>query len=68
MIFILDSSGSVGSYYFQSMKDFLKNATATFDIGFGANQDRIGLIQFSDYSKIEFNLSTYGPSPECRLQ
>ena len=33
---------------------------ATFDIGFGANQDRIGLIQFSSISKTEFNLSTYG--------
>jgi hypothetical protein len=45
IVFVLDSSGSVGAYNFQTMKIFVKNVIYNFNIG--ANQTRVGVINFS---------------------
>ena len=50
LIFVLDSSGSIGSFNFVTMKNFVANVTANFEIT--ANSTRVGLIRFSDTASI----------------
>ena len=45
IVFLLDSSGSIGSRNFVTMKNFVNNIVSNFDIG--DNQARIGIIEFS---------------------
>ncbi|KAM5291862.1 LOW QUALITY PROTEIN: collagen alpha-5(VI) chain-like [Ctenodactylus gundi] len=56
IMFLVDSSGSIGPTNFETMKTFMKNLLAKIQIG--ANT-RIGVVQFSDYNKEEFQLNTY---------
>ena len=49
-MFLLDSSGSIGSNNFVTMKNFVKNIVSNFDIG--DNQTRIGIIEFSTTASI----------------
>ena len=53
---MLDSSGSIGSENFVTMKNFVANVIANFEIR--ANSTRVGLILFSSNASIEIPLGS----------
>ena len=57
IVFLLDSSGSVGSSNFQKQKDFIVRFAQSFDIG--PNKVQIGVETFSSTPHHEFNMNTY---------
>ena len=56
IVFLLDSSGSIGSSNFVTMKNFVNNIVSNFDIG--DNKTRIGIIEFSTTSSILLSLGS----------
>uniref|UniRef100_A0A8C3YQM1 Collagen alpha-5(VI) chain n=1 Tax=Catagonus wagneri TaxID=51154 RepID=A0A8C3YQM1_9CETA len=57
IMFLVDSSSSIGSENFGEMKAFMKNLSAKIQIG--PDKTRIGVVQFSDDTREEFKLDTY---------
>uniref|UniRef100_F7C483 VWFA domain-containing protein n=1 Tax=Ornithorhynchus anatinus TaxID=9258 RepID=F7C483_ORNAN len=57
IVFLVDSSGSIGADNFEKMKTFMKNVVNRTKIG--ADQVQVGLVQFSDINKEEFQLNQY---------
>ncbi|ELK16748.1 Collagen alpha-6(VI) chain [Pteropus alecto] len=57
IMFLVDSSGSIGSENFIKMKTFMKNLVSKSQIG--ADRVQIGVVQFSDINKEEFQLNKY---------
>ncbi|KAJ7336037.1 hypothetical protein OS493_013412 [Desmophyllum pertusum] len=57
LAFILDSSGSVGSYNFKKVKIFVKNIVDFFNIG--SSGTHVAVVTYSTYTKLEFNLKAY---------
>ena len=55
-MFLLDSSGSIGSSNFVTMKNFTKNIVSNFDIG--DNKTRIGIIEFASNASIILSLGS----------
>ncbi|XP_073679195.1 von Willebrand factor A domain-containing protein 1 [Garra rufa] len=64
VLFLLDSSGSVASYEFFRMVDFLKDLLLPFSLG--PDQVRVGLLQVGTEPHLEFGFDTY--SSQDRLQ
>ncbi|KAM7062788.1 collagen alpha-6(VI) chain [Molossus nigricans] len=62
IMFLVDSSGSIGSENFIKMKTFMKNLVSKSQIG--ANRVQIGVVQFSDINKEEFPLNKYTSQSE----
>ena len=56
-MFVLDSSGSIGSTNFQKMRNFVKTVVNDLDIGLRRTQ--VGVIVFSSTASISFHLNTY---------
>ena len=57
IVFLLDSSGSVGATNFQKMLGFVRNVANNFNIG--PNAVQIGVDTFQTSHKAEFYLNTY---------
>ena len=57
MIFLLDSSGSVGRDNFELLKQFVISVTSSFVIG--PNDTQVGVIVFSNRVRVEFPLNQY---------
>ncbi|XP_050995967.1 collagen alpha-6(VI) chain [Acomys russatus] len=57
IMFLVDSSGSIGPENFSKMKMFMKNLVSKSQIG--ADRVQIGVVQFSHENKEEFQLNTY---------
>lgn len=57
IMFLVDSSGSIGSANFIKMKTFMKNLVNKTQIG--ADRVQVGVVQFSDVNKEEFQLNKY---------
>ncbi|KAF5921860.1 hypothetical protein HPG69_013034 [Diceros bicornis minor] len=57
IMFLVDSSGSIGPENFSKMKTFMKNLVSKSQIG--ADRVQIGVVQFSDVNKEEFPLNRY---------
>ncbi|XP_023360931.1 collagen alpha-6(VI) chain [Sarcophilus harrisii] len=57
IMFLVDSSGSIGAENFAKMKTFMKNLVSKSQIG--ADQVQIGVVQFSDVNREEFQLNRY---------
>ncbi|NWQ89105.1 CO6A6 protein, partial [Burhinus bistriatus] len=57
VMFLMDSSGSIGHENFQKMKNFMKELVNGTDIG--AHRMQVGVVQFSHEPKEEFKLNTY---------
>nr|XP_058921448.1 collagen alpha-6(VI) chain-like [Kogia breviceps] len=57
IMFLVDSSGSIGHENFIKMKTFMKNLVRKSQIG--GDRVQIGVIQFSDINKEEFQLNRY---------
>lgn len=57
IVFVLDSSGSVGFDNFTVMKGFVKSIIQNLEIG--PDQTKVGLITFSRYPSIRIRLGAY---------
>ncbi|KAG8516244.1 Collagen alpha-6(VI) chain [Galemys pyrenaicus] len=57
IMFLVDSSGSIGPENFSKMKTFMKNLVSKSQVGIDRVQ--IGVVQFSDVNKEEFQLNRY---------
>uniref|UniRef100_A0A7E4VNX4 Transmembrane cell adhesion receptor mua-3 n=1 Tax=Panagrellus redivivus TaxID=6233 RepID=A0A7E4VNX4_PANRE len=58
LMFLIDGSGSIGSYVFKhEVLRFIKEFVELFDIGL--DRTRVGLIQYSDQIRHEFDLNQY---------
>uniref|UniRef100_A0A452STM3 Collagen alpha-5(VI) chain n=1 Tax=Ursus americanus TaxID=9643 RepID=A0A452STM3_URSAM len=57
IMFLVDSSGSIGHENFGKMKTFMKSLLAKIQIG--PDRTHIGVIQFSDKTREEFQLNKY---------
>ena len=57
LAFILDSSGSVGSYNFQQVKNFVKDVVDFFNIG--TSGTHVAVVTYSTYTRLEFNLKAH---------
>ncbi|KAM6223856.1 LOW QUALITY PROTEIN: collagen alpha-5(VI) chain [Rhynchocyon petersi] len=57
IMFLVDSSGSIGYYNYEKMKTFMKDLLAKIQIG--PDKTQIGVVQFSGDSKEEFPLNEY---------
>ncbi|XP_054846792.1 collagen alpha-6(VI) chain-like [Eublepharis macularius] len=57
IMFLVDSSGSIGDENFNKMKNFMRGLVNKSDIGL--DQVRIGVVQFSGSPKEEFPLNKY---------
>nr|XP_056713046.1 collagen alpha-6(VI) chain [Euleptes europaea] len=57
VMFLVDSSGSIGDENFNKMKNFMSDLVNKSDIGL--DKVRIGVVQFSDDPKEEFRLNNY---------
>jgi len=56
-VFVVDSSGSIKSYNFATVKSFIGSVVDAFDIS--NRTTRVGLVQFSSRSVVEFDLRQY---------
>ncbi|KAM9231006.1 collagen alpha-6(VI) chain-like [Leptosomus discolor] len=57
IMFLVDSSGSIGDENFLKMLNFMRELVNRTDVG--ADKVQIGVVQFSDKPKEEFKLNTY---------
>ncbi|XP_005863660.1 PREDICTED: collagen alpha-5(VI) chain [Myotis brandtii] len=57
IMFLVDSSGSIGEENFETMKTFMRNVSANIQIG--PDKTQIGVVQFSTQTKEEFQLNKY---------
>ncbi|KAK3591361.1 hypothetical protein CHS0354_040323 [Potamilus streckersoni] len=57
LVFLVDSSGSIGQTNFLKMESFLKQIVNNLDVG--PNKVHVGLMQFSNYPSLEFPLDMY---------
>ncbi|XP_058041011.1 collagen alpha-3(VI) chain isoform X13 [Ahaetulla prasina] len=57
IIFLVDSSWSIGNEHFQLVREFLYDVVKQLDVG--GNDFRFGLVQFSGNPHSEFQLNTY---------
>ncbi|XP_040595556.1 collagen alpha-6(VI) chain isoform X2 [Mesocricetus auratus] len=57
IMFLVDSSGSIGPENFSKMKTFMKNLVSKSQIG--ADRVQIGVVQFSHENREEFQLNTF---------
>ncbi|KAL3865536.1 hypothetical protein ACJMK2_042912 [Sinanodonta woodiana] len=57
VVFVIDSSGSIGAENFLKLKEFMKNIVRTFDID--SRYTRVAVIKYNDYPNIEFKLNNH---------
>ena len=57
LIFVLDASGSIGSFNFQLIRNFVTNVVSNLNIG--PNESRVGLVVYSDSASVWFSLNTH---------
>ena len=58
LIFVLDSSNSIGSGNYQRVREFVKNFIMS-GLTIGKNDDQVGVIIFSDGAQVVLYLNTY---------
>ena len=57
MVFVIDTSGSIGSSRFQLIREFTANLTV--ELINSSPRNKVGVILFSDSARIHFNLQAY---------
>ena len=62
-MFVLDSSGSIGSLNYNKVRNFTSDFVDNFE-EIGPEGTQVGVIVFSSYLQIIFNLSTYSSKDE----
>ena len=63
LIFVLDSSSSIGSVNFQEVREFVKNFIMS-GITIGRDDDQVGVILFGSTAQVVFNLNAYQTQAE----
>jgi uncharacterized protein YegL len=66
IVFVLDGSGSIGASNFQLILGFVKSAIDAFDVGPGAQQTRVAIIQFATDVFHECNLTAFTNKTELK--
>ena len=56
VVFVLDSSGSIGREYYQTAKDYVYNFTES--LLSGDSDSRVGVITYSDIARVDIELDT----------
>ncbi|XP_036446136.1 LOW QUALITY PROTEIN: collagen alpha-6(VI) chain [Colossoma macropomum] len=62
IVFLVDGSWSIGTENFQRIREFLFTLVDSFDLG--PDKVRIGLVQYSNSPRTEFNLNSYESKQE----
>ena len=57
LVFVLDSSGSIGIVNFQLIRNFVTNIIQNLDIG--PDKNRVGVIVYSNTATVQFSLNTH---------
>ena len=66
LIFVLDSSGSIGSTNFQLMRNFVANVVSNLNIG--PDQSQVGVVVYSGSANVWFSLNTHTTNTSALLQ
>ncbi|KAK9402927.1 collagen alpha-1XXII chain [Crotalus adamanteus] len=64
LIFLLDTSSSVGKEDFEKVRQWIAHLVDTFEIG--PDKTRVGVIRYSDHPTTEFDLGSYGTQREIK--
>lgn len=64
LVFILDTSSSVGKENFEKVRQWVANLAESFDIG--PDKTRVAVVRYSDRPTTEFNLGRYKTLEEVR--
>jgi hypothetical protein len=60
LVFVVDSSGSVGAKNFKSVMNFISNVSTRFDVSASSKDGtRIALIRYSSKSEVIFDFNKY---------
>jgi hypothetical protein len=59
--FVMDASGSVGRWNFESMKTFVADVVRHFEIG--ANRTRVGVVTYSSRQALSFDMTKHMTNP-----
>ncbi|WAR11991.1 CO6A5-like protein, partial [Mya arenaria] len=63
VVFMVDSSTSVGAANFQKLEHFLKDVMTKVDIG--ANKVQMGVVKYGNYPSLEFSLNAHQTRPDA---
>lgn len=64
LVFILDTSSSVGKENFEKIRQWVANLVESFDVG--AEKTRVAVVRYSDRPTTEFNLGRYKTLEEVK--
>ncbi|KAH1177542.1 hypothetical protein KIL84_011244, partial [Mauremys mutica] len=64
LVFILDTSSSVGKEDFEKVRQWVSNLVETFEIG--PDKTRVGVVRYSDRPTTEFDLGRYQTREEIK--
>ncbi|XP_013921020.1 PREDICTED: collagen alpha-1(XXII) chain [Thamnophis sirtalis] len=64
LIFLLDTSSSVGKEDFEKVRQWIAHLVDTFEIG--PDKTRVGVVRYSDQPTTEFDLGSYGTRQEVK--
>lgn len=64
IVFIMDSSGSIGPVDFERQKDFVTGMVELFDIDY--RKIRVGVVSYSNWAFLEFNLNTFSMKQDIK--
>lgn len=62
LVFVVDSSGSIGAQSFENVRLFLKSMVNSFNID--PNTINVALVQFNENPRTEFHLKSYQTNAE----
>ena len=57
VVFVIDTSSSIGSYRFQLVRELIENITAS--VAVNSPETLFGLITFDNYARFEFNITRH---------
>lgn len=64
LVFILDTSSSVGKENFEKIRQWVSNLVESFDVG--EDKTRVAVVRYSDSPTTEFNLARYKTLEEVK--
>uniref|UniRef100_A0A8C7IMM9 Collagen type XXII alpha 1 chain n=1 Tax=Oncorhynchus kisutch TaxID=8019 RepID=A0A8C7IMM9_ONCKI len=64
LVFILDTSSSVGKENFEKIRQWVSNLVESFDVG--PDKTRVAVVRYSDRPTTEFNLGRYSTMDEVK--
>ena len=58
IVFLIDTSSSIGSFQFQMVREFVDNITINLKLN--SPESSVGIILFDNFARIQFTLGTHG--------